>query len=96
MVSCSFVKIRRNGAELLQVDMCTHTGASPWRQRLRSSAHCYAYENACQMWAMPHLVQGSDDWLVYEHNTGGEQSPVFLARLPSREAAEVWMMHRGE
>lgn len=96
-VSCSFLKIRRTGNELIQVDMCTHTGHSPWRMRLRSSAHCYAHENDCQLWAMPCLVQAEPGaWLVYQHNVGAEQAPLFLARLPNRDAAEMWMLHHAE
>jgi len=96
LVSCSFLKTDRTGGSIVQADMATHTGLSPWRMRLRSSAHCYAHENDLRMWAMPCLVPDSGDWLIYEHNVGGEQAPVFLQRLPTRDAAEMWMLHHAE
>lgn len=89
-VSCSFLRRQRGGDEIVQVEIDTHTGSSPWRLRLRRHAQCYAHENEMAMWAMPCLVHNSADWLVYAHDP---LAPVFQARLPSRDAAEMWMLH---
>ncbi len=95
-ISCSFVMVRpRTGSELIHHDVTVRTGQTGWRMRLRSAAHDVAIVRFYQMWAMPHLVPDSGDWLVYEHNTGAEQSPIFLQRMPTREAAEMWMLHRA-
>lgn len=93
-VSCSFLRRQRGGDEIVQVEMDTHTGSSPWRMRLRSSAQCYAHENDLAMWAMPCLVHNSADWLVYEHHPNIDPGvALFVARLPTRDAAEMWMLH---
>jgi hypothetical protein len=98
IVSCSFLKIRRGGNELEQVNVRVPTGASPWRIRLRDACQGYAVAESAQVWAMPHLVGAEPGaWLVYEHNsTGVEVAPHFLARMPNRDAAEMWMLHHAE
>lgn len=98
-ISCSFlIGTAKLGFDIVQLDVAVPTGAGAWRMRLRSAAQNAAIEqfSICRMWAMPHLVHDRGDWLVYEHNLGAEQGPVFLERLPTREAAEMWMLHRGD
>lgn len=100
VVNCSFLcGVQRSGVSVEQRDVKITRGLSPWRLRLRSAAHTTAIEgfSICRMWAMPHLVPAAPgDWLVYEHNVGAEQAPVFLHRLPTRDAAEMWMLHHAE
>lgn len=96
VVSCTFVRLWTTGTELAQHDVKVHSGTSAWRIRLRHACCMAAIDGAAQMWAMPHLVDAApDDWLVYENNTGAEQSPVFVKRFPNRDAAEMWMLHCG-
>lgn len=94
-VRCAFLRATAKDRSIDHASMFPGAGLSAWRMRLREAAHTYAITLDYRMWAMPGLVPASGDWLVYEANVGAEQAPVFLKRLPSQEAAEMWMLHGG-
>lgn len=95
-ISCSFLWVRHRDKGVDRADVAVPTGGNAWRLRLRHAAQMHALGLDYRMWAMPHLVHAaSGDWLVYERAIGAEQAPVFLKRLPTRDAAEMWMLHGG-
>lgn len=92
-VRCAFLRIHFKDRTIDYAHINPGTGHGAWRMRLREAAQAYARQLDYRMWAMPGLVPDLGDWLVYEHNIGAEQAPAFLKRLPTQEAAEMWMLH---
>lgn len=93
-VSCSFCRHRGKDVELKQIEVAVPTGSSAFRLRLRQAALDVAGTQDAQQWAMPGLVHDSTDWLVYRGNTAGR--PDFIGRYPTRDAAEMVMIHGAE
>lgn len=99
-ISCSFATVSKiTGVEVERHDIAVPTGSSPWRIRLRNAAQHKADDGIarCTLWAIPHLVAAEPGaWLVFAHNPGGrELQPIVQQRLPTRDAAEMWMLHHA-
>lgn len=91
-VSCSFCRKRGHDVELKQMEIAVPTGSSAFRLRLRQAALDVADTLDAQEWAMPGLVHNSDDWLVYR-SLAKVGAPDFIGRYPTRDAAEMAMIH---
>lgn len=87
-VSCTFCDAQGG---LTQVDVSIPTGLNSDWIKLRHACCDFARDNACEMWAMPALGL-STEWLVYKVLG---RAPEYLKSLPTRAAAEMWMLHRG-
>lgn len=96
-VSCSFARhTRMSGAELEQHDVIVPTGMAAWRLKLRQAALDRAVQEEWHLWAMPGLCADNEDWLVYRFPHNGVGPPTFEKRMPTRDAAEMWMLHDSE
>ena len=91
-INCSFFRVATS--DLAQVDVPIGVGMSAQRQRLRERVQAHAAGGGWDLYAMPGLIPDSEDWLVYKRGTQMSH-PEYLKRLPSREAAEMWMVHNG-
>lgn len=93
-VRCAFLRQHGNDRSIDHASIHPGTGLGAWRMRLRSAASTHALQLDYRMWAMPGLVGAAPgDWLVYEADPDPVRAPIFLKRLPSSEAAEMWMLH---
>jgi len=92
-VSCSFFDTLF-GAQISQADILPATGLGGMANQLRTAALNFAAEGGATLFAIPDLVINNGSWLVFEVGTG--RFAYFRAKAPSRDAAEMWMMHRGE
>ncbi len=91
-VRCAFLRVHLAERSIDYASVNPGTGSSAWRMRLRNAAELWATQFDYRMWAMPGLVQAAPgDWLIYERGVAGR--PTFLKRLPTQEAAEMWMLH---
>lgn len=92
--SCSFVR-KGKFADMARVQMIVPTGSRARSQALRDVCVVFAAERGCTFWAMPDLLSPVGSWLVFRV-TGTRYAPTFkfVTKTPSREAAEMWMMHR--
>lgn len=57
----------------------------------KNACNDYAWDNGFSHYAFFDTV--SADWQVFECK--GRSSRIFLTRLPSKAAAEMWLVHRG-
>lgn len=89
---CSFLRGGRN-PELVGVTIKINTGHAPLRTRLRDACNRYARDAEFTNFAMPEVGAGNGSWSVYAIGAFGT---CHEATLPSRDAAEMWMVHRGE
>lgn len=90
-VSCSFF---RRKPELVneQVGITPFTGHNGARQALRQACQAYAEAVGCTHFAMPDHAAKDGSWLVYRARNGESQ---LTERCPTRDAAEMWLVHRG-
>lgn len=92
LVSCSF---RLPTGAVLHYPVKIPTGHQPWRMKLRTAAQQCAKDVEATSWAMPLLCAPEvGEWLVYNEPRIG-QAPGFAGRFPTREAAEMFMVHRA-
>ena len=67
------------------------TGVSGSAPAAKIRCNDYAWDNAFTHWAHYDIVGGR--WLVFECQ--GRSTRVFLGEKPTREAAEMWLIHLG-
>lgn len=90
-VDCSF--FLRRTAELKQIEVRVPTGGSGSGMRLRQACQVVAEDFGWSHWAMPDLTSTAGSWIVYLY---ARRMAFFRARMPTREAAEMWMLHAGK
>lgn len=92
IVNCSFFDASAEGDKLTRADVTVATGLAPRQTRLRRACRYAAITWQQDAWAMP----VNDQWEVYRRLGVIRGIDVERDRvLPTREAAEMWMLHRG-
>jgi hypothetical protein len=76
-----------------KVALRTATGLQGRAHRLTVACNDYAIDNGYTHWVQPDLTtqRAELEWLVFE--TDARRHRLFLKRLPTREAAEMWLLH---
>lgn len=67
--------------------------SSAWGSMVAAKIACndYAWDNGFSHYAFYDTV--SMEWQVFECK--GRSSRIFLTRMPTKAAAEMWLVHRG-
>lgn len=96
-VTCIFARwVKGEGTTVSEASVYVTSGLAPWRRRLQEAAHRYAKSGGWSLWAMPALVHDAPgDWIIVRAAGASDVDPDFVKRLPTREAAEMWMIHAG-
>lgn len=85
----------RPAGRLVQQDIAIPTGFVGWEQRVTLACHEKAFDYGYTHWAQPATIAGgATEWRVYECVSSRVRQ--FLRRFPSREAAEMWVLHHGD
>lgn len=93
LVSCTFYRPSKTEPEMAQHDVRVPSGLAGKANGLRTAACNFALDRGATHWAQPDLVVANGSWLVFRHE---RDVPIFCAKLPTRDAAEMWMLHRGD
>jgi len=77
-------------------DIPVPTGSSGWDVRLTCACHDRAYDYSYTHWVQPYRKDADAplEWLVF-HQTSSRVRH-FIKSFPSREAAEMWVLHHAE
>ena len=91
-VRCAMLRVHRAERSIDYVSVKPRTGAQAWRLRLLEAAQSWAIVFDYHLWAMPGMVATDpNDWCIYRTDALGRSEVV--KRLPTEEAAEMWMLH---
>ena len=72
------------------------TGGRGRAEAAKLACNDYAHKNRCTHWAQQQLPTREDypvQWIVYRSDGLARSTPVKV--FPTREAAEMWMVHLG-
>lgn len=90
-VGCSFYRPAKH--EITQLDVEVSASLGPVAATLMRNCFQIAQKEGYRYWAQP----AGDGWIVLKRGSGGAGSAwEKLADVPTREAAEMWMLHRAE
>lgn len=87
-VSVSFIRMPEQTIE--HVEMAVPTSARGYHQRLVDVCAEWARMYDYAYWVQPH----QDEWLVFRPRRR-DSTVEHCATQPTREAAEMWVIHRG-
>jgi hypothetical protein len=76
-------------ADARHIPLPTTTGGSATAGKI--ACNDYAWDNGMTHWAQHDPVRG--EWLLFE--CMGRSSRAYLGAKPTREAAEMWLVHLG-
>lgn len=92
-VGCSFLQLNGRERELKQFDMRVPTGSSSYHQ-LVAECQRWALDQGFTMWTQPAVL--SSAWYVFRVGATSLDPAVACKELPTRESAEMWMIHGGD
>ena len=84
-------------AGLVRTDISIPSGLGQRVVKLENACARHATTWACEMWTMPGPHR-DETWYVCRLSTLATSiaRSVFLKEFPTRDAAEMWMLHHGE
>ena len=77
-----------------RADVRVPTGSSGWATAARIACQDYAWDNRFTHWASPRSYRSDTEWDVFK--CMGRSERVFLGSKPTKEAAEMWLVHLGK
>lgn len=83
----------RQADTLSQCNVPVPTGEASFNSRLTLACHAWAIDYGYSHWAQPYkdTDRGPEEWLVFAGSSF--RLRTFLKRFPTREAAEMWLLH---